>query len=275
MGEYVKKTVTSMIAILSVVQVTTFVQAEEIIPPKNSEQKTKVGVSFSGEQGQATDNGIGNLVMGKNPVDFIFEETKTNNGRTQVKLANKKEQNTARYIMINDDRSDNEDNNKVTPWNLSVEYAELTSVKPGGMNESEFIPRTLKSELVLDIKTISEYNSGDIVTNGSELDYAFPDVQSKDLKPYNTENSDAIGVVKTQFSNKQLRLMGGGGSVVILSKDGTAKDPVHSQTELGKNAGGQGYVLEFNNPTLNIQQATVGNENTSFKSELTYILSNT
>lgn len=226
---------------------------------------TDIGVKFIGDEAPITDNGIGNLVLGKTPTSFNFADTAVSSGGfTDINLSNTAEQQKQRYIVVNDDRSKtNEDTTKrPTPWTVAVKYSPLTQVGGAGT--------VLKSQLDIEVGDLKEYYAGDkpeLQSNGTQ-DYNFP--TPSDPNATGSYAGDAVKTLKTGV----VSLPGDDTVVPLLEKDSDELDAKHTRQNMGEQKGGQGYVLEFKNPVLKIQQATSGNEDQRFSSKLTYVLSN-
>lgn len=227
--------------------------------------ETDIGVKFIGDERPVTDNGIGNLVLGKTPTSFSFADTAVSSGGfTDINLSNTSEQQKTRYIVVNDDRSaTNEDTTKrPTPWSVSVKYSPLTQVGGSGT--------VLKSQLDIEVGDLKEYYAGEkpeLQSNGTQ-DYNFP--SPSETGATGAYSGTAVKALKTGV----VSLPGDDSLIPLLNKETAELDKDHSRDNMGSQKGGQGYALEFKNPVLKIQQATTGNEDQRFSSKLTYVLSN-
>lgn len=226
-------------------------------------RETNIGVKFLGEEDEMTENGIGNLVLGKTPTGFEFADTKVNSGDlTDIRL--KADQNKTRYIVVNDDRSATaaDATKKPTPWKVGVKYAGLSNTTDG-------VETKLKSVMTIDTGDLKQYSAGEKVqmADGS-YDYAFP--SPSDAGVTKAYSGSAVKLTQTE----KTVTIPGDNSVIELMKKETATPDADNDGIMGEEKGGQGYALEFSNPVLKVQQATIGNQNKTFTSKLTYVLSN-
>lgn len=251
-------------ALLSTVAIAYSTNTAEAAP---IEQETKIGVTFQGDDNTVTDKGVGNIVMGKSPSEWKFENLKTNlsGGATQLADSVKRAEET--YVMINDDRSDTSDSNKPTPWELSMKFNKLNN----GEDVQSDAYKELNSKLTLTMGDIYEYYAGAIVfENTKDEDYTFPAAKDGKTIKYDLEKTDAG--VASLTANKSLVLSGGAGETAVLTKAAAGLDKAHSKQNMGTKQGGQGYLVSFKTPVLSIQDSTIGLDDKTYSSELVYSL---
>lgn len=253
---------TALLSTVAVVSATQSVDAANNI----EDQKTQFGVTFQGEDNPVTDKGVGNIVMGLSPSKFTFENAQTNITGSAVQLKDVNERQDSKFVMINEDRAANSADNKPTGWTLKMKYNPLRA------GDASWAKQTLKSNLKLDVKDIYEYDAGDIVFPGTpQEDYTFPKAKDGKKGQYDVDGADSL--VKSTVLNTTITLNGQDPATPVLTKANGDIDKGHTNNaNQGNRNGGLGYLLEFKNPLLTVEESTLELEGKTYSSELVYSL---
>lgn len=254
-------------ALLSVAGIAYSTNTAEAADALQKDQATEIGVKFQGEEIEPEENGVGNIVMGKGPTAWEFQTMKTNLLGGTTRLKDEAKQNDNFYVMVNDDRSNDntEATKKQTPWKLSLGYTKLNNGKTGADKKE------LLSDLTLTMGDVYEYYAGDILDKDTPNErYPFPSPTVDSSRgAYDLDNADAG--VASAVANKAL-VLDGQNTAPVLVKEKAGLDKAHSKQNMGTKEGGQGYLVSFKNPTINIKESTTDLSGQTYKGELVYSL---